>query len=100
LLGQLLLISETSIQYFLLITGRQPALEPLLPPTQPSLLAPKPPPPILHAKEQPILIKQGSLDKSKGGKKDKVIVLVGYITFYASMMRISFQHSRFPPEAN
>ncbi|XP_046394850.1 eukaryotic translation initiation factor 4 gamma 2 isoform X1 [Ischnura elegans] len=51
--------------------GRQPALEPLLPPTQPSLLAPKPPPPILHAKEQPILIKQGSLDKNKGGKKDK-----------------------------
>ncbi|KAG8233540.1 hypothetical protein J437_LFUL012783 [Ladona fulva] len=45
--------------------------EPLLPTSQTSLLAPKPPPPILHAKEPPILIKQGSLDKNKGGKKDK-----------------------------
>lgn len=55
------------------IGGRQPGLmgEPLLPCTQSSLLAPKPPPPMLHAKEPPILIKQGSLDKNKGGKKDK-----------------------------
>jgi len=40
--------------------------EPLMAPPQL-----KPSPPLLH-KEPPILIKQASLDKNKGGKKDKV----------------------------
>jgi hypothetical protein len=42
--------------------------EPLMAPPQL-----KPSPPLLH-KETPILIKQASLDKNKGGKKDKVCV--------------------------
>jgi hypothetical protein len=52
------------------VTGRPTGLmsEPLMAPPQL-----KPSPPLLH-KEAPILIKQASLDKNKGGKKDKVCV--------------------------
>lgn len=54
--------------FLCLNVGRAPGLmsEPLMAPPQL-----KPSPPLLH-KEPPILIKQASLDKSKGGKKDKV----------------------------
>jgi hypothetical protein len=52
------------------VTGRPTGLmsEPLMAPPQL-----KPSPPLLH-KEPPILIKQASLDKNKGGKKDKVFI--------------------------
>jgi hypothetical protein len=50
-----------------IVSGRSTGLiEPLMAPPQL-----KPSPPLLH-KEPPILIKQSSLDKNKGGKKDKV----------------------------
>lgn len=52
----------------IIVSGRTTGLmsEPLMAPPQL-----KPSPPLLH-KEPPILIKQASLDKNKGGKKDKV----------------------------
>jgi hypothetical protein len=50
--------------------------EPLMAPPQL-----KPSPPLLH-KEPPILIKQASLDKNKGGKKDKVWVYIIFSTSY------------------
>jgi len=52
----------------IIVSGRSTGLmsEPLMAPPQL-----KPSPPLLH-KEPPILIKQASLDKNKGGKKDKV----------------------------
>jgi hypothetical protein len=55
---------------FIIVSGRTTGLmsEPLMAPPQL-----KPSPPLLH-KEPPILIKQASLDKNKGGKKDKVLM--------------------------
>jgi len=60
-----------------IVTGRPAGLmsEPLMAPPQL-----KPSPPLLH-KEPPILIKQASLDKNKGGKKDKVWVF----TFFSML---------------
>jgi hypothetical protein len=57
------------------VTGRPTGLmsEPLMAPPQL-----KPSPPLLH-KEAPILIKQASLDKNKGGKKDKVCIFTIYV---------------------
>jgi hypothetical protein len=56
-------------------TGRPTGLmsEPLMAPPQL-----KPSPPLLH-KEAPILIKQASLDKNKGSKKDKVCICTVHV---------------------
>ncbi|PSN51862.1 Eukaryotic translation initiation factor 4 gamma 2 [Blattella germanica] len=62
-----MMFKQTNTKPALLNTGRPTGLmsEPLMAPPQL-----KPSPPLLH-KEPPILIKQASLDKNKGGKKDK-----------------------------
>ena len=70
LIGKLVFVwtSGYHVPALIIVSGRSTGLmsEPLMAPPQL-----KPSPPLLH-KEPPILIKQASLDKNKGGKKDKV----------------------------